>query len=253
MMRTNNPGFQKEDRIINAIDGKKFNEIGNNLKFALKRIFFNSINEEMPFFAEKADPRGKPDIILKHNGETHFISIKSGAAKEFHREDVFKFVGFLKECKMDENAINPILYFQFGDGTTDGTGEKRMDYSDTFHEYKDKISESNKILNSDKSFLEKFLERVIFKGNYVDLPAAEFVYFGDENYGTLCSKRQLLTYVKNKYFGWYQNPHIGPILMRPYARYVNGNGMHPEKRSIICFEWVGLEKDMRYISERYDD
>lgn len=253
MFKTNNRGLQKEDHIINAIDGKKFNEIGNNLKFALKRIFFDCIDENGIFKAEKADPRGKPDIIIKHNGETHYLSVKSGAAKELHREDVFKFVDFLKEYQMDEDAINPILLFHFGDGTTDGTGQKRMDYSDTIHEYKNEIQESNRLLSQNKSLLEDFLERVMFQGNYKDLPGAEYIYFGDENYGTLCSKKQILTHVKRKYFGWYQSPHIGPVLMRPYARYINGDGKYPEKRSLICFEWVGLEKDMRYISERYDD
>lgn len=253
MYKTNNRGLQKEERIIQAIDGKTFNEIGKNLRFALKRIFFDHIDENSPFLAEKADSRGKPDILIKHNGEMHYISVKSGTAKEFHKEDVFKFASFLEEHRVGKEAINAILHFQFGDGTLDGTGEKRLDYSDTFHTYKLEIEWANKVLNSDKKLLEDFMERTMFKGNYPELPAAEFVYFGDDEYGTLCSKKQFVTYAMRKYFGWYQNPHIGPITMRPYARYIMGNERYPEKRFYICFEWVGLEQDMRYISERFDD
>jgi len=247
-----NRGFEIEDRIIAAINGKKLQELNNNLKFNIKRMFMD-IDEQLPFYAEKCEPFGKPDIKITHNDEVHYVSVKSGRSIEFHAENVFKFVEFLKEHDIGEKTINALLHFHFGDGTTDGTGEKRMDYYDTMSMFKEEIQKANFALNRDKEIILETLDRVIFQGNNKNIPAADFIYMGDDNMGVLCSRGQIRKHVMRKSFTFYQTPHIGPMVVRPYARYANGDGKYPEKRFIICFDWTNLEKDFGYISERYDD
>lgn len=247
-----NRGFEIEDRMIAAINGKKLQDLNNNLKFTIKRMFTN-IDEQKPFFAKKCEPFGKPDIEISHNDETHYVSIKSGRSKEFHSENVTKFVGFLKEHDIGEKTINAILHYHFGDGTTDGSREKRMDYYDAMSTFKAEIEAANISLNKNKGLILDMLDRVIFQGNYTDLPAADFVYKGDDEMGVLCSRNQIRKHAMRKSFTFYKTPHIGPMLIRPYARYVNGNGKYPEKRFIICFDWAELDRDMDYISERYGD
>ena len=247
-----NRGFEIEDRIIAAIDGKTLQELKNNLRFSIKRMF-NNIDEQKPFFAKKCEPFGKPDIEISHNGEKHYVSVKSGRSKEFHSENIQKFVGFLKEHDIGEKTIGALLHFHFGDGTTDGTGEKRMDYYDTMTAYKSEIEAANSSLNRDKQLILDMLDRVIFQGNYTELPAAEFIYKGDDEMGVLCSRNQIRKHVMRKSFTFYRTPHIGPMVVRPYARYATGDGKYPEKRFIICFDWLDLDSDMEYISERYND
>ena len=46
--------------------------------------------------------------------------------------------------------------------------------------------------------------------------------------------------------------HIGPMLFRPHARYIGDDIKNEYSRKKVDVSWPRLEKDIRYISERYD-
>jgi hypothetical protein len=246
-----NIGLQNEQDLIKAIDGKTFPQLSNNLKHILKEMF-NDVDDTSVFTAYKADPRGKPDIIIVYKRIIHFVSVKSGADETIHSEEVTKFMAFLRENGISSKTQETFLLYQYGDGTTDGTGKVRYSYEELLPKISDRVGEANKELNYDKSFLVRAADRLLWRGNFLELPGADYIYHGNPEYGIICSKAQVEKHLRRKSFSFYHSLHIGPIHPRPYARYIDFSDPYPAKRNVVCFKWVRMIPDLNYISERYD-
>lgn len=245
-----NPGLKVENDLIEALNNKKISEISNNLKHLILHIFDN-VNLNATIMAEHCDPRGKPDIKLIIENETHYLSVKSGQSKSIHCEEINKFIKFLSDSEVSQETIDTILLYQYGDGTTDGSGKERLGYDDLFPFLVKRIKKANEELNEYNDFLLRFIDRVLFKGNFPDLPAADCIYHGNVEYGVACTKKQIIKHLRKKNYDYMHNLHIGPVQFRPYARYVDFIERNPGKRSITQFGWVNLNADLMYISERY--
>lgn len=246
-----NSGLVNEDELIKAIDGKRFDELGKNLQFNLKALF-DGIDNDV-FHAEKTDPAGKPDIKLTYHGLEHFMSVKSGAAEHIHSEEIKKFILAIREKGISTKTQKTILKFQFGDGTLDGTGKIRMDYEHLYYKLKDEIALANIELNQNKDFVVDMILKFIFFGNNKNLQPADCIYFGEPDYGVLATPKQITKHLQRKSYSYLNNLHIGPVLFAPRARYVNFIERSPEQRYWVSFRWVQMERDLNYISRRYDD
>ena len=229
-----NPGLKVENELIESLNNKKVSELSNNLKHLIVHIFPNvQLNDVI--LAEHCDPRGKPDIKLSVNNEVHFMSVKSGQSKSIHAEDIVKFVDYLIDKNISQETIDTILMYQYGDGTTDGTGKKRLDYDELFPVLSKRIKKANEELNEYNDFVINFIDKVLFKGNFNDLPEADCIYHGNIEYGVVCTKRQIIKHLRRRNYDYMHNLHIGPVQFRPYARYINFIERNPEKRKISSF------------------
>ena len=111
----------------------------------------------------------------------------------------------------------------YGDGTLDGTGKIRLDWYELYQKYKDRILEANDELNDSTEFVKKVIKRTVFQGVDEKSHMAEYLYFGDQEYGTIVSFNQMNKYIDRKPHNWdfYENIHIGPIVLRPHGRYAH--------------------------------
>lgn len=244
-------GIRNEQALIKAINGRTYDELSNNMKCLVDSIY-EDIDPHSRFYAEKCDPRGKPDIMITLDSEVHFISVKTGQAEQVHMEDIKKFVLFLRERGISADTQKTILYFQYGDGTLDGTGAVRWSYEELLPRMSKLIEKANEELNKDKELVFAAMDRFVFKGNYKELPEADYIYHGSVNMGVICSKTQIIKHLKRRDFMYMKNLHIGPIQFRPYARFTDFKETHTEKRLVVAFKWVGMQADLDYITERYD-
>lgn len=247
-----NSGLRNENEIINAFNGKGFRDLGNNLK-VLAQHLFPDFDEESLFTAVKSDPRGKPDMTLTYKGQTRYVSLKGGADEQIHAEELSKFLAFLSGYGITEKTLNTLRLFQYGDGTLDGTGTKRLGYEELLPVISPKIKAANYELNLDKGMLLDLADRLLFQGNYKDLPPADAIYHGNIDYGASVSRTQIRKHLSRRSFSYYNSPHIGPFHPRPYARYLDFSDPYPEKRNIVNFKWIRFYADICYISGRYDD
>ena len=78
------------------------------------------------------------------------------------------------------------------------------------------------------------------------------MYHGDVDYGVLASKKQIFKHFLRRDWNYYNNLHIGPIHLRPHARYVGKEIKRATSRERLEFVWVNFAEDIRYISSRYD-
>ena len=245
-----NEGIEREEALVKALDGKRIKNLNQNLQFMVLHIFKDEKNTSK-LSCKLTDNYIKPDIVLSCNGKVAYISIKSGQAQVLHGENIKSFILFLRSIGISEETQKTILYFQFGDGTMDGTGEKRMNYRDTYNWLEKRIQKANLELNNRYETIEAVVERVMFQGVNPTEPSAEYIYFGDVDYGILVSKRQVYSHLKHKSWHYYDNLHIGPILLKAHARYADRQIVSDERRNKITCYWAKLAADLEYISKRY--
>jgi len=247
----NSPGFIKEDEMILCLNERKFGDLSNNLKQFVREMY-GLVKDDAFIYCERIPGFIKPDFKITCDDISHYVSMKSGTSVILHQEDITKFVNWLKAEGISDSTIETVLLYQFGDGTTDGTGETRYGYTDVQYLYKEKIKEANIELNANKGFVKRVIRRCIFIGTNEEHDEADVLYDGDVNYGVSINQKQLYKYLETKSWSYINNLHIGPLHLRPHARYVGKENVSNENRRKIEFYWPYLLEDMRYISRRFN-
>ena len=249
-MRINNGTFEEKEMIL-LLNDKSFDELGNNAKMFVKQVF-GPMEPKRRIYAEKVDGFIKPDFVVRSNGEEYYISMKSGTANVFHQENASKFANYLHEKGVSKECIDIILLYHYGDGTTDGSGKERLPYHELMYRMKDQIKKANFELNTNKELVKDTMERCIFAGTNNQQIHADFIYHGNINFGVLVSHQQLMKHINMRDWLYMDNLHIGPLQLRPHARYVDRDIVDIKSRQSIDFYWANLFQDLEYISRRYD-
>ena len=252
-----NFGSRNETEIQFHLNNKRFSLLSNHWKSVFKILYstetFTFLNKIRRIKCEKTQDYIKPDIIISFGGEKRYISIKSGRATNVHTEKIETFLKFLQELGVTRKTINTILLCHYGDGTLDGTGKIRLDWYELYQKYKDRILEANDELNDSTDFVKKVIKRTVFQGVDEKSHMAEYLYFGDQEYGTIVSFNQMNKYIDRKPHNWdfYENIHIGPIVLRPHGRYAHKQIVSEKRRNEIQCNWPNLHADLDYIVKRY--
>ena len=133
----------------------------------------------------------------------------------------------------------------------DGTGKKRLSYEDIRYLLRDRIKQANIELNSNKDIMKKVMEHCMFIGVIEKPVVADCVYHGTVEYGIVATDKQIIKHIERKNWNYYSNLHIGPIMLRPHARYVNKETTCEKRRhKIVCY-YPRLAEDLSYIATRY--
>ena len=246
-----NEGYKNEEYLINAINNKKYDELTPNLQRFIHMLFPN-IDRNKKFKCFQAEEYTKPDIVICYGEKSFYVSVKHGTAENVHEEKIDSFIEFLKENGIDNFTIESYKLFQYGDGTTDGTGEKRMSNFEVRVKYDERIRAMNQKFNESKVFVKAFAERVVFQGvNQLAVPAS-ILYHGDEDQGSFISKNQLLRHIELRRWDYMESVvHIGPFVLRPKGRYPDKEVKYPEFRHRVVVSYPRLLGDILYIFSKY--
>lgn len=246
-----NDGFLTEDQIVNALNKKRYKNLDNNMRNFIKDMF-GVVKERDIIHCEKTCDYIKPDIVVSIKKQRKYVSIKSGRSCVMHDEQIKPAILFLRELGLSTFSQKLLLLYQYGDGTLDGSGEKRKSYHETYEWLEQGIKQFNEEVNLDHDKVEKIIDRVMFQGVDKNAPRADYIYQGDLTYGTVISRSQILTHLRRKTYDYYENLHIGPLLIRPHARYASGKIKNEKLRNRIVFYWPNFHEDVRYIYKRYN-
>lgn len=248
---TTNKGLIKETRFVNALNGKKVGDLNNNLRSTLIQIYDDLDDEEV---VNSGIIMGfqKPDIYVECKGRRVNISLKTGRSNVVHEDNIKNFILFLRSKGISKRTQQTLLLFHYGDKTLDGTGEKRYDALQLNYWLRERIIEANNELNSSHEFIQEFIERFVFTGSEHNDTYADALYHGELDYGHICSKKQILKHIGRRKYDFIRAPHVGPIIFRPHARYVDKEIKQPRYREIVDLYWRDLGADIEYISERYN-
>lgn len=245
-----NQGKDFEDELCKALNKKKIGSLNQNLQHFIRHLFPEA-NFHQKIMCELTDNYVKPDIIITWKRRVARVSIKTGQASTLHGEDIKPFILFLRSIGVSTETQKTILYYQFGDGTLDGSGEKRMNYHDVYNWLEERIAKANQELNDRFEIIEKVVERVVFQGVNPTADPADYVYYGDLDYGVVISRKQIMSHIKKKSWNYFDNLHIGPILLKAHARYAERQIVSDARRRKITCYWSHFAEDMAYIDKRY--
>ena len=123
-MKDSKCGFVAENAMINALNNKRVKELNDNLKNMLERLY-GCLDEDEIVKCEKMTGFYKPDFIVTYKEKRKYVSMKTGNAVTVHEEQLSTFISFLHKNGYSRQSLDTIKLYQYGDGTTDGTGEKR--------------------------------------------------------------------------------------------------------------------------------
>ena len=246
-----NTGTQNEKDLVKALDKVLFKKLNNNLQSMIVTIF-GPQKPNCKIRCKLTDNFIKPDIVVEVEGKQAFISVKNNRAEIIHREEIKSFILFLRTFGVSVETQKTLLLYQFGDGTMDGTGEKRMNYHEVYDWLHTHIDKANEELNGKFEIIMETFNRVLFQGVDITAQCAEYIYYGTVDYGIIVSKKQLESHLKTKEWGWYDNLHIRPILLKPHARYANKAVVDDYRRHQVTFYWPKMQADMVYIGKRYN-
>lgn len=245
-------GIIFEQKVVDALNNKKYKELSNNMRSIIDTIYPNIKPREF-ITCRLTQDFIKPDIIIsikKH--ESAYVSLKHGASTVMHSESIKEFVLFLRSLGVSTRAQKILLLYHYGDGTMDGSGKIRKDYHETYQWLEKDIQEFNEEINSNPDLVEAILDRLIFQGVNSKATSATHIYQGDMSYGTTVSKLQIYKHLKRKKYDFYENMHIGPLLIKAHARYSHKEIVDPKRREKVEFYWPKFESDIKYIATRYD-
>lgn len=243
-------GYLVEDQIVEELDGIRFKKLSNNMKTMITDMF-GVVKPNEKVRCEKTSDYIKPDIKVTVNKVSKYVSIKSGRATIMHMGTIKDAVLFFRSLGMKKEFQKLLLLYHYGDGTMDGSGEDRWDYHETYDKYKEQIKAFNDEINADPEFVKQTIERFIFQGVNSDAPSADFIYDGDAEYGLVISKLQVLKHLTRKTWNFYENLHIGPLLIRPHAKYAHKPVKSEKLREKVEFYWANFSEDVKYIYNRY--
>ena len=247
-----NDGTLKEQEIIFALNNKRVGSLSNNMRNMIRSLF-GVLDDSEIIKCYKVDDSFKTDFVIEYDNRRRNVSMKSGRAVIVHNEILSNFIDYLKQFNISQRTLDTICLFQYGDGTTDGTGgDKREGYQKVVSGLGDRIREANDELNKDMNIILEVMNRCVFKGSNEENLEADCVYFGDVNYGIVATKNQFIKNTKRRGFDYYDHLHIGPLLLRPDARYVDKEISYERKRNRIVAYWPNLREDIEYMSRRFN-
>ena len=126
-----------------------------------------------------------------------------------------------------------------------------MNYHEVYNWLEKRIAKANLELNNRLETIEKVIDRVLYQGVDPTAISAEYIYYGTVDYGIIISQRQIHSYLTKKTWNYYDNLHIGPILLKAHARYADRQIVSDERRSRVTCYWAKLPADLEYIGKRF--
>ena len=152
-----NIGILNDYQIIEAINNKKIKDV-SFLFQELFYSFFKNIDENSIIKAYKGNEIEKTDIVVKINNQRLNISVKMEIKNSVHCENIYY---FLKELKINQEAIEKYLLYHYADGTKNGTWKNRMSAKEYKELHQKEIDMVNKYFNDPKN-MEKIANKFLY-------------------------------------------------------------------------------------------
>lgn len=234
-------GFQNEKEFAKALNGKKIKYLMPNLQDMILKLYgYVDYNSSILCYVDHS--KKKYDIVIHINQKVKRISIKKGINNSVHTEGISHFIHFLIECGISRNTIIEYLYYQYGDGTTNGTGTSRMSSMDYQQKHENNIKIINEAFNKPE-ILEKAITRFVLQGTNSNVEIDGIIY-GIPNDFIFLSKKDIINILMSKINTYSKGIHFGHLYCQPKARNLNYNPKYEKDRFCIQVKWYDIFDDI---------
>lgn len=240
-MGDNTSGFENEDEIIQYLNNRRIKDLNRNIKKFIV-FMFKSLDEEDVIYALPGKSGQKPDMIITINNNIKRVSIKKGTGNSVHQEKIEVFIEFLTSINIPNYLINELIKFHWGDGTIDGTGDKRISSLEYKKKFLKEIKEINKEFNKEEN-LKQFIDRFIMRGKSIEYDTVDTVYYGNVTEGHWATREEIIEYTANNRFEL-DSIHFGPLTYQIWNRCLNFNPNTENRRQVMQIKWGSLFNDL---------
>ncbi len=251
-MGNNSSGFKNEKNMKNALNNKQYGEISSNLKQFVKFMHPNC-SEKTDIMCEVKGDQGKPDIKVEIEKRSYNVSVKEGSENSVHQEKVEEFVAYAKsELKMSENQANNLMKFIYGDGTVDGTADRKNRKKATVvaKEMKKELEDLQGFFDKNK---DELVKRFVIEGTTGN-EKVDYLYYGTPDRGMVCNSDEVYEIHRNQRNNMKAALRIGNLSMQAWkralpttARTEEGWKKADKDRGQIQVKWSSLEEDMNLL------
>lgn len=240
-------GFRNEDIILMELNGKRFGEININLRKFLEFACGRKIEPDEFIVCRKIGSQNKADLYIKvDNLEKFRVSIKMGKGNSVHQEPVEEFIDYLsREFEIPENIKKAIRFFIWGDGTFDGSGDKRnrMSAQELRKKHPRLVETLKRFFKEHK---EKLIERFVVKGPKSRfLP--DFIYYGTAKKGLWAKSENVIKFLSAEENESRSVVPVGRLTFQAWNRAIKEDTRSEHKRGVIQLKWPTLEKDLKHL------
>ena len=234
-----------EYKMRDSFHNKRFGDLTDRQKELIRR-FHPTISDDQILNCDLCNRYSKPDIYVSVGSSMTYLSLKDGRSDSLHFESVKGIVLFLRWLGVSAKTQKTILLFHYGDGTLDGSGQKRILFEDLLPKLSSRLKEANEELGQ-RNIVDACLERFMFSGTENRRQGIDAVVFGSPDCPVYATKDEIRDAVLNRHFRHIRTLHIGPMTLQPYLRDVNRKSKHPEKREVVQVKWHYLLTDIEKI------
>ena len=236
-----NNGKQNEFDFVLMLNGKKVSTLDPNT-YDLIHAIYNNIDDSSIIKAWKNHYKQKMDVMISIDGIIKSISIKSGSRNSVHVEPFSSFCFFLEKNGISLNIINLYLYYHFGDGTLDGTGNKRKSGEEYKKLNQKEIDLFNKKICNEK-LIEKAIDRFVLIGTNSKYSIDAICYGTPYDYLWI-TKKDIIKILKYKMTKYSTGIHFSSLFCQPQTRNINYNPLYEKKRYCVQVKWYSLFDDI---------
>jgi hypothetical protein len=206
-----NPGIENENKIIEAINGKKLEDLDPNFQEPIKGMYKYHKEGSMVEARKVSNRIGcKTDIEIQMYNHYHNVSIKSGFGPAVHEEEFTSFYEFLKSLNISNETLETIKFYHYGDGTLDGSGKKTLRLDEFKEKYKDRIAKANKEL-ANVEIAKAVIYRAVIKGRIEKNQEINYLYYGNEKEGIFVKRCDILEFAPQLNCYYDTAIHFGPL------------------------------------------
>ena len=246
-------GYENEEGFANYLNGKQVGRVYPNFLELLNKLYgYLDYKDYIECWVNKS--KRKADIYIKIDGYVRGISIKKGVKNSVHVESIGTFVSFFREIGIDEDIIEKFLYYQYADGTINGTGKTRISSSLYREKHQKDIDEINKVLNDEK-YINAFVNRFVLQGNKSKYEVDAIIYGVVEDF-IFITKEEVYYIMRKHLEDEISSLHISLLTLQPMARNLNYNPKYEACRNQIQVKWYNISDNIIevmafYRSRRY--
>ena len=235
-------GFENEMEICKCLNCKRVNQTNMLFILMLQDLYGEELKLDSVIKCKIDYNHKKYDIVVSIDGIEKRISIKKGYKNSVNMEGISSFINFLIENGISKESIVEYLKYHYSDGTTNGTGKKRISskvYKETNQKSIDRI---NKELNNSKLLL-KAVERFILSGNISDVSIDALLY-GTKDDFIWIKKEDIKKLILSKKDVYSTAVHFGPLTIQPFDRCLNFNPKYERRRFCVQIKWYNIFDDI---------
>lgn len=237
-------GIKNELDFVLMINGKKLNNLPNNMQDLICTIF-KDVKSDSKIICWKSKYFEKADIKIKIDSVIKGISIKSGNNSSIHQENINSLNPFLLKIGLDNYVINLLNNYLQG-----YVNNERVKAS-TYCEYHKEEMKSLENSFNDYYIKTNLLLRFIFQGTEIHKYDCDAIILGTPVSFVWATKNEILEYLVNsgKETNSKSSIPIGRLTLKSYDRNLRGNQNKTNCQDDIQIKWINIKQDLEYITK----